>query len=124
MDTMHRGRCLSHSPPRAARLLEGALLLTFVAHAVAMASMALLLLPGMPGGPQADDALRVRYIAEHPWLWRLGWFPWQVTALSDLLLAVALVRTKWIPRAAALLTLGVTLAALVPDQLGQVLWMT
>ncbi len=109
---------------RSARLLEQALLFTFVIHAVAMLSMAALLLPGMPGGGVADDASRVAYIAEHPWLWRLGWLPWGLTALSDLLLAVALVRTPWVPRLPALLSAAVTLLAVIPDQAGQISWMT
>jgi hypothetical protein len=113
--------CSSHP---AARLLEASLLFNFLIHAVAMASMALLLMSAMPGGGVADNAQRVAYVANHPWLWRLGWLPWQVTALADLMLAVALVRTSWIPRGPAILTLVVTLAAIVPDQLGQVLWMT
>src|SRR5207237_5150791 len=105
--------------PVAAKFLERALLFTIVIHAVAMVWMVLFLLPGMPGGPNADSpgdfqinsALpslddptfvkaglrdRVAYIAEHPWRWRIGWIPWQLTALSDLLLAVALVRPRWI----------------------------
>jgi len=110
--------------PRAARLLEASLLFNFLIHAVAMVSMALLLLPGMPGGGEPDDARRAAYIAGHPWLWRLGWLPWQLTAFADLLLAVALVRTNWIPRLPALLTLLVTLAAILPDQVGQFLWIT
>ena len=108
----------------AAGFLENALLFNFVVHAVAMASMAVLLLPGMPGGATADDAQRVAYIAQHPWLWRLGWFPWQVTAFADLALGVALVRTPWVPRAPAIFTLVVTVAAICPDQIGQFLWIT
>ncbi len=109
---------------RSSRLLERALLFTFAIHAVAMASMALLLLPGMPGGGTTDDLARIRHIAAHPWLWRLGWFPWQLTALSDLLLGIGLLRTTWIPKGAALLTLVVTIAAVLPDQAGQICWMT
>jgi hypothetical protein len=108
----------------AARFLEASLLFNFLIHAVAMVSMALLLLPGMPGGGVADDASRVGYIAAHPWLWRLGWAPWQLTALADLVLGVALVRTSWVPRGPAVLTVALTLAAIVPDQLGQLLWIT
>jgi len=111
-------------PARPERLLERALIFTFLIHAVAMLSMALLLLPGMPGGGVADDAARIRYIAQHPWLFRLGWIPWQLTALSDLLLAVALLRTPWIPRLPAVLSALVTIAAVIPDQAGQVCWMT
>ncbi len=121
---MSGGPTTLQAEPRAARFLEASLLFNFVIHAVAMMSMALLLLPGMPGGGEPDDARRAAYIAGHPWLWRLGWLPWQLTALADLLLAVALVRTNWIPRVPALLTVAVTIAAIVPDQLGQFLWIT
>jgi hypothetical protein len=105
-------------------LLERALLATFVMHGLAMLSMATLLLPGMPGGGIALDADRIQYLAQHPWLWRLGWLPWQLTAASDLLLALALVRTRWIPRLASVLSALVTVAAVVPDQLGQACWIT
>ena len=43
------------------------------------------------------------------------WLPWQLTAVSDLLLAVAL-RTPWIPRFAAWAVLVLTIAAVIPDQ--------
>lgn len=113
------------SPPEpAARFLEGALLFTFILHGLAMVSMALLLLPGMPGGNAVSDASRIAYIAHHPWLWRLGWFPWQVTALSDLLLGIALLRTPWMPRIPALVTATLTLLAIAPDQYGQAVWIT
>jgi hypothetical protein len=94
-----------------------------VLHTLAMISMAALLLPGMPGGGIADPA-RIQYIATHPWLWRLGWLPWQLTALSDLVLAVALLRTPWIPRVPAVVTALLTVAAVIPDQLGQFSWVT
>lgn len=106
------------------RFLERALIFTFVIHGVAMLSMALLLLPGMPGGGVTDDSARIRYIAQNPWLFRLGWIPWQLTALSDLLIGIALLRTPWIPKLPAALTALVTIAAIIPDQAGQVLWMT
>lgn len=111
-------------PVRAARLLEQALLFNFVIHAIAMVSMALCLLPGMPGGLTADVAVRAAYVARHPWLWRLGWFPWQVTALADLWLGMALLATPWIRRWPARLTVLLTAAAIVPDQSGQFLWIT
>jgi len=47
--TSHVPRPTSHAP-LAARFLEQALLITILAHAAAMLSMALLLLPGLPGG--------------------------------------------------------------------------
>jgi hypothetical protein len=104
--------------------LERALYATLIIHALAMVAMAALLLPGMPGGGQLDPAVRVQYIAAHPWLWRLGWLPWQLTALSDLVLAVALLRTPWIPRLPAVVTAALTAIAVVPDQLGQLSWIT
>lgn len=115
-------RAADRSEP--ARLLIFALAFTFLCHGAAMLGMVLLLLPGMPGGGVDDVAARAAYVAGHPWRWRLGWLGWQLTALSDLLLGVALVRTRWIPRVPAWLTLCVTLAALVPDQGGQALWIT
>ena len=107
-----------------ARFLMAALAFTFVCHGLAMLGMVLLLLPGMPGGGVDDVAARAAYVAGHPWRWRLGWLGWQLTALSDVLLGVALVRTRWIPRVPAILTLLMTLAAVVPDQGGQLLWIT
>src|SRR5258706_10287581 len=86
--------------PGGAMFLERALIVTLLAHAAGMVSMAFFLLPGMPGGGTPDDAARMAYIASHPWLWRIGWLPWQVTAASDLLLAVALFWTPWVGRVA------------------------
>lgn len=106
------------------RALERALLLSFVLHGLAMLSMAVLLLPGQPGGPTPDLAGRMAYVAADAWRWRLGWLPWQLTALSDLLIGLALVRTPGIPRRPAWLTLGVTVLAVLPDQIGQWLWVT
>ena len=104
--------------------LEKALLFTFAMHGLGILSMALCLLPGMPGGGTSSDSERIAYIASNPWIWRLGWLPWQLTALSDLLLAVALMRTKWIARVPALFTLIVTILAVIPDQMGQIAWIT
>jgi hypothetical protein len=106
------------------RLLEQALILTFVLHALAMVGMVVLLLPGMPGGGVVDPLARTAYIAEHPLRWRLGWLTWQLTAASDVLLGVALLRARAVPRLPALLTMIATLLAVVPDQLGQALWIT
>ena len=114
---------LTNASPLAARFLERALLITILAHAAAMASMALLLLPGMPGGNNALD-VRAAYIAAHPWLWRLGWLPWQITALSDLLIAIALLRTVWIPRRAAIFVVFATLIAILIEQPGELAWIT
>jgi hypothetical protein len=108
------------APPRAARLLERALLVTLLAHAVAMLALAALLLPGLPGG--GDPASRVAYVAAHPWRWRLGWLPWHLTAISDLALAAALLLTDWIGRAPAILVLLATLGAVLVEQPAQLAW--
>jgi hypothetical protein len=106
---------------RAARLLEAALLFTFLSHAGAMLSM-MLLLPGLPGAAASGVAARAAYVGSHPWIWRLGWLPWQVTALSDLALCVALLRTRWAPRLPAALAIIATVAGIIPDQFGQFQW--
>lgn len=108
---------------RPALFLERALIFSLVIHGLAMLSMALLLMPGIPGGG-ADLAARMAYVADNPWLWRLGWLPWQLTALSDLLIAIALLRTRWIDRRAAWLTLLFTVAAILPEQTGEFRWVT
>lgn len=106
---------------RLGRFLEGSLLFTWVMHGVAMLSMAWLLMAGLPGGGQ-EAAERMTYVAAHPWLWRLGWLPWQLTALSDLLLSIALVRSSFAPRWAAWLGLLFTLGGILPEQTGEFLF--
>jgi hypothetical protein len=111
-------------PRLAARFLEQVLLVNLAVHVVAMIGTALFLLPGLPGGSSADDAARIAYLAAHPWLWRLGWLPWQLTACMDLLTGVALWRTAWIPRLPAAAVLVFTILAVIPDQRGETLWVT
>lgn len=96
----------------------------FVIHGLAMVTMALVLARMLPGGGEPDTVVRVTMIAEHPWLFRIGWFPWQLCAAVDLLFAIALVRARWIPKFPAICSLLLTLAAIVPDQLAQGLWVT
>lgn len=110
--------------PEPAPALEAALLACFAVHVAAMLSMGALLLPTMPGGSGASDLARVTHLAAHPWLFRLGWAPWHLAAIIDLALAVTLLRARWIPRLPAILTLLVTLVAIVPDQGSQILWVT
>jgi hypothetical protein len=86
-----------------------------------MLAMVFFLLAGLPGGPN-DGAARMIYVAHTPWLWRLGWFTWQLTALSDLLISLALLRFRW--HLAALFSVLLVAAGMIPDQMGQVLWMT
>jgi Uncharacterized conserved protein (COG2071) len=112
------------SAPRAARFLEQALLANIVVHAVAMVTMGLVLMAALPGGSAKNDAVRVAFIAEHSWLWRLAWLPWHLCALCNLVIGVALVMTRWVPRRPAVLTLLVTLCAAVPEQTGEIAWVS
>ncbi len=109
--------------PRA-RSLERALVFNFAIHGIAMAVMASVLLPYMPGGSAVPDGARVARIAAEPWLFRLGWAPWQLCAVADVWLAIALWRASFIARAPALAVLVLTAIAVVPDQLAQGLWIT
>jgi hypothetical protein len=108
---------------RAARL-ERSLLFNFVIHALALAGMALLLLPLLPGGSGGADAARIAAIAAHPWRFRLGWLPWQLCAVADLWLALAMVQARWLPRVGAWVVLLFTVIAVVPDQYAQAVWIT
>jgi hypothetical protein len=118
-------RSLSPKEPRlAARFLEQILLVNLAVHLLALILTALFLLPGLPGESSSSQAERVAYLAAHPWLWRLGWLPWQMTALVDLVTGLALWRTSWVPRLPAASVLVFALLALVPDQGGQALWVT
>lgn len=106
------------------RGLERALLANFLIHALALLSMAALLLPTLPGGSEPDPLVRVATIAEHPWRFRLGWLPWQLCAAIDLWLAVAMFRTRWLPRLGTLWVFVLTLLAVLPDQYAQAVWIT
>lgn len=106
----------------AERSLERALLFGLVMHAVAMLAMATALAPMLPGGPERDVMARAAALAASPWRARLGWIPWQLCALGDLWIGVALVRVRWIPRAAAWASLLFTVAAVAPDQWGELQW--
>ncbi|MEO1994969.1 MAG: DUF2071 domain-containing protein, partial [Planctomycetaceae bacterium] len=68
---------------------------------------------------------RAEFICQHPLLWRLGWLTWQLTALSDLLLSLALVAyfSAAAPRTEAangllwaIVGLVATVLAIVPEQ--------
>jgi hypothetical protein len=96
---------------------------TIVCHGLAMVSMVLFLLPGIPGG-SSDLSHRVSYIAHHPIQWRMGWLPWQLTAASDLLLSIAFVRTTWISRKAAWTSLVFTAIAVFIEQPAEWRWTT
>lgn len=106
------------------RLVRLAIVVTFGAHGLAMLAMLALLLPAMPGGTGASDAERMQWIAGHVTSYRLGWLPWHVTAASDLLLALALLRLPKIPLGLRWGQLALTTVALLCDQGGQALLLT
>jgi len=106
------------------RFLERAMLANFAIHGIAMVVMALVLARMLPGGGEPDTARRITMIAESPWIFRLGWLPWQLCAVVDLWFALALLRTRWIPKIPAIFSLFATIAAVIPDQLAQALWVT
>ncbi|HXK18617.1 MAG TPA: DUF2071 domain-containing protein [Polyangiaceae bacterium] len=104
--------------------LERALLFNFAIHGVALVGMALLLLPMLPGGSGGAAAARIATIAQHPWRFRLGWLPWQLCAVADLWLALAMLRVRWLPRAGAWAVVLLTVIAVLPDQYAQLVWVT
>ena len=107
------------------RACVAAVLASWAVHGLALVAMLTVLAPGVD--MQATVASRAAYIAAHPDAWRLGWFAWQVTAASDLVVSLALVgvawRSEW-SRMWALFGLGATLLALMPDQLGEYMMVT
>ena len=104
------------------RAIESSLLAALLVHVIALGAMALMLLPAMPGAGRATPELRFAYVQAHPLLWHLGWLPWHLSAVSDLLLSAALFRAKWIPRRASLPTLIFTLVAFAIEQFYETLW--
>lgn len=105
--------------------LERALVFTLLAHVAASLAMGLVLLPGMPGGPNAAPLARAAFMAAHPIAWRIGFFFWHAVSASDLLLSLALLGASWRAKRlpAALALLG-TLAALAFEQPAEILWQT
>ncbi len=111
------------------RFFRGALVFTFLSHGAAMLGMLAFLLPLVPGGGGAGgDIERVARIAASPWMYRLGWLGWQITAISDIVFAIALYRldpaaTRTVRRWALAQAVLVFLAVL-PDQAAQFLLVT
>jgi len=84
------------------------------------------MLPG--GGGEGDDLSRALRIAASPQSYRLGWLGWQLTAVSDVILAITLVRASrgasTAERRASIAQLVFVLLAIVPDQGAQLLLVT
>lgn len=110
--------------PAHSRMLLVALLFTFVCHGLGMIGMIAFLVKGLPGGSAQNAAERISYIAHQPLLWRLGWSTWQLTAFSDIFLAFAMLQTRRLPRTPVIVTLVLTAIAILPDQIGQAVWIS
>ena len=106
---------------RKLKLLESTFWFALVTHGIGLLTMAALVLPGMPGGP-VPDAERIQYVAENQLLWQVGWLPWQLSALSDFLIAIAILQIKDLPFYLRALVMLATLFAIAPDQCGQIIW--
>ena len=105
------------------KFLFDALVFTILCHGAALLATVLFLLPGLPSG-DGDVLHRATYISNHVVAWQIGWLPWQVTALSDLILAIALVRTTWIDQGPARASLGLTVIAILFEQPAEYRWVT
>lgn len=89
-----------------------------VVHALALATMGGILMRGIGPASEVLSLERARFIADNPWLWRLGWLPWQLCALSDVLVCLALIGWARVRGGLgwAVLALVFDLAAAIPEQ--------
>lgn len=106
------------------RALMASLLFTIIAHALGLLSMATILRPGV--ADNFNTLEQAQYIAEYPNLWRLGWLPWNLSALGNLIFGIVLIawtrsrpnKTGWV---LASLAFFLTICAVIPDQYGEFL---
>jgi hypothetical protein len=89
-------------------------------HALALVTMLVLLRPGMDVAA-FSLAERAGYVATHAFAWRLGWLPWQLSALSDLWVSFEFLRwadQRGEPQARRLArwALGLFVFSAVPEQ--------
>jgi hypothetical protein len=103
--------------------LERATVANLLIHLLAMGTMGLWLARFLPGGG-VPDAARIAQIAEHPWAFRVGWWPWHLCAAINLAFVLALVRTPWVRRGTAWIAALIACVAVIPDQGGQLWWVT
>lgn len=115
------------------RAFMAALLFSIIIHGVALLAMAFVLAPGLDFNAHVVE--RAGAVAAQPWRWRLGWLPWQITALSDLLVSVSLLAYVAVLPARgeqgarpglvwAGLALLATIAAILPEQWGEAMALT
>ncbi len=110
--------------PATTRFLVVTIIVSIALHALALATMALVIQPGL--AVDQPVAERASVIATSPWLWRLGWLPWQLTAASDVAVSIALVidRQRRPGAVWAWACLPLTLAAVTADQWGETVLVT
>jgi hypothetical protein len=106
------------------RRLIASLAFFLATHALGLLTMAIWLLPGID--PARPAALRMEYLGQHLWAWRLGWLPWQLSALSDAWVCYALGRWSDAQHRAqarrwTLLSLGLFVTAALPEQYAEAL---
>lgn len=99
--------------------LMGSVMFFVVTHGLALVTMLLFLQPGLDSSLSLLE--RAAHVREHSALWVIGWLPWQLSALSDLLVSITLLRyVHALPgrpgRGAAAVALGFNLLAVFPEQ--------
>ena len=99
--------------------LMGSVMLFVVTHVLALVTMLLFLQPGLDSS--LDLLARAAHVREHSTAWVIGWLPWQLSALSDLLVSITLLRyVRVLPgrpgHGAAWAALGFNVLAVVPEQ--------
>jgi len=105
-------------------ILVVTVLISAVLHAVGVVAMLAAIQPGLDFAASFEQ--RAQYVADHAWLWRLAWLPWQLTAASDLAVSAALTWWLWGLRKesaalslafwAAAVSVPLTIAAIIPEQ--------
>mgnify|MGYP000878625591 FL=1 len=99
--------------------LMGSVMLFVVTHVLALVTMLLFLQPGLDSS--LDLLARAAHVREHSTAWVIGWLPWQLSALSDLLVSITVLRcVRVLPgrpgHGAAWAALGFNVLAVVPEQ--------
>jgi hypothetical protein len=99
-----------------------------ITHVVALGAMAIVLRPGMDPSAFGIEE-RMAFVASSAFAWRLGWLPWQLSALSDLAVCAALWRwaavakndaaTRW-----ALAAVVLDLVSAIPEQWAEAMLVT
>lgn len=109
------------------RVLTKTIVWSIIIHALALLAMALVIGPGLD--TTSTVLARATWVSENPTLWRLGWLPWQLTALSDLAVSAALLAyLSSVPDRPGAGWAGFamlfTILAVIPDQWGEAVFIS